>query len=163
MGNLYQLTSDWIAVSDMLSNPETDPQAVADTLESIGYDIADKADGYAKVIANFNSDIEGLEAEIKRMQKLKAHLETTVKNMKLRLMDSMRITVGAKFRTNLFAFPIVNNPPSVEVNDSDAIPAEYTRTTTVTEPDKAKIKEAIAAGKSVAGARLVQSERLSIK
>ena len=47
---LYELTNDYAELLLMAEDPDTDPQAFADTLEGIEGAIEDKADGYAKVI-----------------------------------------------------------------------------------------------------------------
>ena len=50
MSNLYQLTSNYETVLNMLYDEEIDEQMILDTLEAIEGEIEDKADGYAKII-----------------------------------------------------------------------------------------------------------------
>jgi hypothetical protein len=57
----------------------------------------------------------------------------------------------------------VGRDEAVEVFDDAQVPAEYIRTVTKTEPDKAAIKAAIKAGAEVAGAKLVKRDRLTVR
>lgn len=50
MSNIYELTSNYEHLLNMLYDEDVDEQAILDTLESIEGDIEDKADGYAKII-----------------------------------------------------------------------------------------------------------------
>ena len=50
MANLYELTGDFLTLMDMLEDEECDEQCIMDTLESVEYEIEEKADGYAKII-----------------------------------------------------------------------------------------------------------------
>ena len=47
---LYELTGQFLELLDMLEDEEVDEQVIMDTLESVEYEIEDKADGYAKII-----------------------------------------------------------------------------------------------------------------
>ena len=49
MSNIYELTSNYDHLLNMLYDEDVDEQAILDTLESIEGDIEDKADGYATV------------------------------------------------------------------------------------------------------------------
>jgi hypothetical protein len=57
----------------------------------------------------------------------------------------------------------VGRDEAVEVFDAGQVPADFVRTVTKTEPDKALIKAEIKAGRDVAGARLVKRDRLTIR
>ena len=50
MSALYELTGFFLELMDMLEDEECDEQCIMDTLESVEYEIEDKADGYAKII-----------------------------------------------------------------------------------------------------------------
>lgn len=49
MANIYELTGQFLQLLDMLEDEEVDEQVIMDTLESVEYEIEDKADGYAKI------------------------------------------------------------------------------------------------------------------
>ena len=50
MSTLYQLTEAYQELLSMALDPDTDPEALADTMEAIEGEFEDKADGYAKVM-----------------------------------------------------------------------------------------------------------------
>ena len=56
MANIYELTGQFLQLLDMLEDEEVDEQVIMDTLESVEYEIEDKADGYAKIIKALEAD-----------------------------------------------------------------------------------------------------------
>ena len=127
MATLYEVTGQLLSLQDSLAT-ETDLEAVTiimDTMEGLDFEFEAKADGYAKIIRNLTSDVEGLKAEIDRLQSRKKTLENNISALKNRLEDSMIQTGKEKFKTELFSFGIQNNPPKVVIDDYSKIPAEY--------------------------------------
>ena len=122
---LYELTAEYYSLLLYAEDPETDPQTFADTLEGLGGEIEDKADGYAKVIAELNSEATKLKAEIDRLTARKRAIEQNVTRMKDSLKQAMLMTGKTKFKTDLFSFNIQNNPPRVVIDDYAKIPAEF--------------------------------------
>lgn len=106
---LYELTSSWLELYDMMDNPELDEDAVLDTIEAIDEEIEIKADGYAKIIAQLNCDVEGLKTEIDRLTARKKTIENNIDRLKYNLKLSMEQTGKTKFSTDLFSFNIVKN------------------------------------------------------
>ena len=82
MATLYELTGEYLELLEMAEDPETDPQAFTDTLESLDWEFEDKADGYAKIIAQMNADSAAIADEIKRLQARKKSMEGNVDRMK---------------------------------------------------------------------------------
>lgn len=161
MASLYELTQDFETVINMLYT-DVDEQTIFDTLESIEGEIEDKADGYAKVIRDIESDISGLKSEEKRIKERRQALENRISLMKKSLEEAMRTTGRVKFKTSLFSFGIQKNPVSVEITDeAKALSSRYIKQKT--EIDKTAIKEAIQNGEQLDFAQLVQSESLRIR
>ena len=96
-----------------------------DTMEGLDFEFEAKADGYAKIIRNLTSDVEGLKAEIERLQSRKRTIENNITALKNRLEDSMIQTGKEKFKTELFSFNIQANPASVVIDDPTSIPSEF--------------------------------------
>ena len=109
MANLYELTGDFLTLMDMLEDEECDEQCIMDTLESVEYEIEEKADGYAKIIKSLESDIEGLSKEADRLTARKKTYENRIKWLKQNLEMCMRATGKKKFTTDLFSFNIQKN------------------------------------------------------
>ena len=162
MSTLYELTAEYQVLLEMAEDPETDPQALADTMEAIGGEIEDKADGYAKVMQELAAEATKVTAEVDRLTARKKALTDNQKRMKETLQSAMVATGKKKFKTTLFSFGIQKNPASV-VLDTDKIPEQYL---IQQEPkvDKAGIKKDLQAGVKLDGiAHLEQTESLRIR
>ena len=164
MATLYELTQDWIQLMNLLEDG-ADEDVINDTLEGLDYEIEDKAEGYAKVIRNIESDIAGLKAEIERMTDRKRILENNITRMKNNLQAAMELTGKTKFKTDLFSFNVQANPAAVIMDEQylENIPEEYL---IPQEPklDKKKLAADLKAGVDLEGiAHLEQSRSLRIK
>lgn len=157
MASLYELTGQFNHVAEMLTDEQIEQEVIIHTLESIDTAIEDKADNYAKLIKNQESDSKGIADEIKRLQARKQAIDNNVKNMKLSLQNAMNEIGKTKFKTELFSFNIQNNPIRVDIVDEDLIPDEFKKIKI--EYDKTAIKKA----ENVPGVELIQSESLRIR
>ena len=165
MSTLYELTADFMMLLEMAEDPDTDPVAFEDTMEALGLEIEDKADGYAKVIRQLEANVAACKAEIQRLKTAVSTMENNIKRMKENLQDTMEVTGKRKFKTPLFSFNIQKNPPSLVLDEVDTarIPADYL---IPQEPkiDTAKLKSDIKAGKDLDGiAHLESGYSLRIK
>lgn len=159
---LYQLTDSFKQVLEMAQDPSIDAQAIADTLEGIGGEIEDKADGYAKVIKELEADSDKLTAEITRLTDRKKALQNNIKRMKESLTAAMQATGKIKFKTDLFSFNVQKNPPTLVIDDENNIPTEYY---IPQEPklDTTVIKELLKSGTELGFAHLEQGEGVRIR
>ena len=107
--NLYELTSNYLYLQQLIEDPEIDAQVIADTMEAIEGSIEEKADGYAKVIRNMEASISAIKAEQERLAARKNLLELGIKRLKANLEASMIATGKRKFKTDLFSFSIQKN------------------------------------------------------
>lgn len=122
---LYELTAEYQQLLELAEDPDIPEEILADSLEALGMDIEDKADGYAKVIAQLNADASALKAEIDRLTARKRTIERNVDRMKESLKTAMILTGKTKFKTELFSFGIQKNPPKVVIDDPSRIYPEY--------------------------------------
>lgn len=142
MAALYELTGEFLQLMNMLEDEECDEQCIMDTLESVEYEIEDKADGYAKIIKSLESNIDGLSKETDRLIARKKTYENRIKWLKQNLEMCMRATGKRKFTTDLFSFNIQKNggkrklvvdvdvekvPEQYRIKQSDAIDGESIR------------------------------------
>ena len=164
MSNIYELTQDYLIISEMMENPELDPEFLADTMEAVEGALEIKAENYAKVMKNLEGDVAALKAEETRLSEKRKAIENNIKNMKVALQSMMTITGKTKFKTDLFSFGIQKNAPSVVIDtDINNLPTEFLK---FREPevDKTKLKEALKNGEDLEGfAHLEQSESLRIR
>ena len=164
MSNIYELAQDYLIISEMMENPELDPEFLADTMEAVEGALEIKAENYAKVMKNLEGDVAALKAEETRLSEKRKAIENNIKNMKVALQSMMTITGKTKFKTNLFSFGIQKNAPSVVIDtDINNLPTEFLK---FREPevDKTKLKEALKNGEDLEGfAHLEQTSSLRIR
>lgn len=121
---LYEMKADWLNLLELMEDG-ADEEVIADTLESLSYEIEEKADGYAKIITQLNGDVDSISKEIARLSEKKKTLENHISHLKGNLQDTMILTGKEKFKTELFSFGIQSNPPTVVIDDPTSIPSEY--------------------------------------
>lgn len=165
MSTLYELTADLIALLDMADDPDVEEDIWKDTFEGVQGEFEIKAEGYAKVMKEIDSQVASLDAEIKRLKARKETMEHSSTRIKKALEEAMRAIDKPKFKTDLFSFNIQKNPASLQIRsdvDIYSIPADFIK---FAEPeiDKAKVKDAIKSGAEFDWAELVQTESLRIR
>lgn len=147
MSSLFELTGQWVHVMSMMEDSDIDEQTIRDTLESLDYEIEEKADAYARIIRNLEADIAAYKNEIERFRKKKDVAENSIKRMKENLQASMEATGKTKFKTDLFSFNIAKNAPAVVIDTEDLsrIPEEFLKQKDP-EVNKTAMKEAMIEG-----------------
>lgn len=168
MASLYELTGDYAKFAEIAQQGDLDDDMQAmldDALANLADDIEVKLEGYAKVIKNFESDIEGLKKEEDRLAGKRKTLENRVKSMKTAMRDAMIATGKLKVKGDLFSFTVRNNAPSVVMDEQyiENIPEKYL---IAQEPkiDKKLLAEDLKDGASLEGiAHLESSQSILIK
>lgn len=159
---LYELTDEFVQLLEMAEDMELDRQAIRDTMDMVGMEIEDKADGYAKIIKQLEADAAGMKAEIDRLSQRKTTIERNIQRLKTSLQEAMQATGKTKFKTALFSFGIQKNPASVEIPDDAAVPSWFK----IPQPAKIEKREVIAYLKEHGDqpwATLKQTESLRIR
>lgn len=162
---IYEITSDYLQLMQMMEDPELDPQTLADTMEGIEGELEDKADNYARVMKNMEADLNGIKAEIDRLSTRKKTIENNIKRMKEALQFSMETTGKTKFKTELFSFGIRKNAPAVVMDEPyiENVPERFLKYSDPT-INRTAIKEAIQNGEDLEGlAHLESKNSLSIR
>ena len=125
MSTLYELTDEYMQLNEIMSDPEINPQTIADTMEGIEGELEIKAESYAKIIQIHKGKVAAIEKEIERLQAMKSLETSNIKRMQSALQYSMELTGKLKFKTPLFSFGIQKNPPSVTIDNMELLPKEY--------------------------------------
>ena len=157
--NLYDLVGNYKKVYEM----DLDDETWQDTLESIDSAIEQKADGVMYVIRNLEVDVIGLKDEEKRLKSKREVAERKIKRLKQYLQENMEAVGKTKFKTQLFAYNIQNNPASLKLTDEKLIPEKYYTVETSRKYDNKAIKDDLKAGKVINGAELKTSQSLRIR
>ena len=165
MANIYELTESIKLLWNLMDQGELDDDVLKDAMMNSQEDLKDKLEGYCKFIRQMESDIEGISAEIERLQDRKAVLKNTIERSKKVMQMAMETAGEKKIKGQIFTISIQANPESVVLDEQyiENIPPEYLK---VKDPelDKAKLKEDLKNGVNLEGiAHLEQTESLRIK
>lgn len=166
MTALYHLAGQYKQLAEQLATMDLDAQTVADTIEASGLvdDIQTKAQGVLMVAKSAEQYLPAIDAEIERLQALKARHAKVAAGLREYLKTHMLGAGIQRIDCPLYQITLRNNPPAVDVFDAEQIPAGYWHTP---EPkpaiSKTQIAAALKAGTDVPGARLVVNTRLEIK
>lgn len=114
--NLYELTGDMLKLQQLLETGEVvDKELLNDVLADTTADYEEKIENCAKVYKNLTSDVNEIDAEIKRLTARKKALETNADNLKIRMYDSMKATGKTKIKGQLFTVAIQANGGKIPV------------------------------------------------
>lgn len=163
--SLYELGAVYRQDFDKLLELELSDQAFLDTLESLGGELAVKAENTVAFLRNLETTAESIkEAESKMAQRRKA-IEAKAERLKKYVLEVMQANDIQRIECPLFVLSIAKNPAAVEIEDERQIPQDYFTSPPAPPPqlDKTLIKKALQDGFDVPGARLKQGVRLAIK
>lgn len=161
MATLYALTGDLLQIQQMIE----DGIDLGDTLESVELEITDKLEGYAMVIKNIQSDIDGLKAEEKRLSERRRSLENSVKRMKEAMSSTLELVEDddkgkKRVKTDKFSFYFIERASAV-VEDVNELPINFIKTEI--KADSKALTEYLKSGNEVKGATLKVNKSLSIR
>jgi len=160
MATLYDLTGSYAQIQQMIEEGADDLSGILETVEGA---IEEKLEGYAMVIRNIESDVEGLKGEEKRLADRRKTMENGIKRMKENMQFAMSSTGNQKIKGEKFTFTVQKNPPALKVLDESLIPIEFVAVTTISTVDKKAIMEHLKAGSHVPGTQISQGESLRIR
>lgn len=168
MTTLYQINADIArrldALQERLDNGETLPPTDDEVQALLGLiegDLTDKLINYGKFIKNQQSDIDGLDGEIKRLTAKKRALQNRTDLLKSNMLMAMR-TVGIE-RINDPIMPIriqANSKASVMVANAETLPKEFQ--IIKIEANKTALEQAIQNGASFDGVSIEKGEHIRI-
>lgn len=168
MSTLYELTGEYLALSDMLMDDEVDEQTVIDTLEGVKGEIEIKAEGYVKVLRSIEAQAEAYAKEAEAFAKKANTTKNRADSLKKALFNAMTEMDMPEIKTGLFKLKIVGNgglQPMEVTENIDEIPNDFIRIKK--EADKKAIGEylkTLPEGVEVPWARLLpRGKHLSIK
>lgn len=162
MATLYELTEEYKQLLELAEDQYTDQTVLSDTLEALNGEIEEKADGYAKVIAELDAKAKMIKQEESRLADRRRSIEINKARIKTSLESAMVAMNKRKIKTDLFSFSIQKNTPALVIDDAKAIPQEYL----IPQPDKVDndaIKTALKSGTKYNWCHLAQSESLRIR
>jgi hypothetical protein len=159
--NLYQITQEAQYLAALLETEELTPELEAELLIN-QEQLQIKGINYAKVIANYQSEADQIDAEIKRLKAMKESRDKKVTWLTESLKKAMLVSGIEKIESPLFKISL-RRSEAVEVEIPEALPVDWQVKKVTITADKVAIKKAIKEGYSITGARLVENFNLSIK
>lgn len=165
---LFEIAGQYRQLAEKLAAADFDAQTVADTIEASGLTDAlqEKAQGVELVARAAEVHVPAIDAEIARLQALKAHRQKIAAGLREYVRQQMEVAGIERISCPLFDIKLKKNPPAVEVQDERQVPAGYWVTPEPKPVEKRIDKKAVAAelkaGRDVPGCRLVQATRLEV-
>ena len=159
--NLYQITQEAQYLAALLETEELTPELEAELLIN-QEQLQSKGINYAKVIANYQSESDQIDAEIKRLKAMKESRDKKVTWLTESLKKAMLVSGIEKIDSPLFKISL-RRSEAVEVEIPEALPIDWQVKKVTITADKVAIKKAIKEGYSITGARLVENFNLQIK
>lgn len=132
------------------SSDELTPEMIADTLEGMEGELADKLD-YIMVIARNNlGNASTCDDEIKRLAERKKSFENKDKALRKYILSCLMAAGLDKLKTAKNTFTARKGSVNVVIDNTDLLPDELVTTQVVIAPDKKAIKEAIESAQAAA-------------
>ena len=118
-----------------------------------------KLESYAMVVKNLESNVNGIELEIKRLTERKRFMQNNINRLKEYMMETLSTVEGNRMKTEKFTFSF-RKSSSVEITNENLVPSEFIKIEK--KIDKAQIKNLLKQHE-LEFARLVESKNLQIK
>jgi len=160
---LYEIKDAYLRLLEM----DLDEETLKDTLESLDFDLEEKADNIACIVKSLEIEAEAITEEAKKLMMRARTKQQKAESLKEYLFMTFKSVGKDNLETARNVLKIKKNPSSVQLDDDFETVAlnynYYMNKKTVATPDKEKIKEDLKNGVIIKGAKLIQSERLEIK
>lgn len=162
MKSLYNIQSEYLQLAEVLTSDEL-TEDLEQRLIINESEMQEKSINYGFVIKHIESDIDIIDAEIDRLNKLREIRSNAIDRLKTSLKTAMQVYGVTEIKSPTLKINF-RKSESVIITDSNLIPDDFKRVIPEKkEPDKVKIKDAIKSGESVLGAELVVNQNIQIK
>lgn len=164
---LYEIATQYQNIAELLADPEfADNQDITTALDNIEDDFNNKAVNVVKAINIAEHDIDAIDSEIKRLTAMKKARQNRIDEIKNYLKFNMQKTGIYKIECPLFKISYSERVQSaVEIDEKlfmdNNINEDFVNVKIT--PNKTAIKDALKRGENVIGAKLVDSQVLTIK
>lgn len=132
------------------SSDDLTPEMIADTLEGMEGELADKLDSIMVIARNNLGNASTCDDEIKRLAERKKSFENEDKALRKYILSCLMAAGLDKLKTAKNTFTARKGSISVVIDNTDLLPDELVTTQVVIAPDKKAIKEAIESAQAAA-------------
>ena len=165
--HLYELASQYQSLMALLESDEIPAESMRDTIEALEGELEEKLIACGHVVLNLESAAIAIKnaaaKQIARAERLAKRAESLRAYM---LFHAQCVGMKPIEHTD-FVLRLVNNTPSVIIDDAKQIPSEFMRTpdpkpSPQPVPDKELLAKALKSGIEVPGAHLLRGQRIEI-
>lgn len=158
--SLYEMVTDLVELVEVEEIEGTQKEEIMSVLKDT---MENKAENIIAVIRNFETRIEGVKAEEKRLAEYRKAEEKKLERLKQYTINCMEIMGNKKLETNLGRISLAKKPSSLIIRDENNIPDIYKTVEQIVKVDKNQIKKDLKE-KDIDGVELVEGGyRLAIK
>jgi hypothetical protein len=160
---IYQIEQSYNQLAEELidNGGELTPE-LSEALAITEEQLQNKSVAYSFVIKQIDSEVDIIDAEIKRLQAMKKTRENASERLKANIKHAMELFNIDEIKTPLVKINF-RKSEAVEVDDVNQLPAPYKVVKVTEQADKMAIKEAIKNGADIIGCRIVANRNLQIK
>ena len=134
---LYEMTSDLVELMEV----EIDEEVKNEIIENIKLQMETKAENIIAVIRNYETRIEGIKAEEKRLMEYRKSEEKKLEKLKEYTTYCMELLGNKKLDTNLGRISLRKKPSTLNIIDENLIPSQYKEVIQTIKIDKTQIKK----------------------
>lgn len=161
MSHLYELSEEYRKIlCELEYNEDADEEAIKARLAELESEIGDKLENISRFIKNQEAWAEGIEKEIKRLQKKQKTAKSRIAWMKDYMLGEMEVAGKKDHFSNTFKITVRSAPVSCEIVSEDEVPEEFRKEEKVIKINK---RDAIAAfkekGMVIPGFRFIDDKR----
>ena len=125
MTKLYDLTTNYLTLMQLLEDDNQDVDAIKEELSHIEMQFNEKAESIARLILNYESDVDATEKELGRLSARKKTLDNKIKWLKEYLLNEMIVAKLDKIPGKVLTLSLRKSPMSINIVDSDSVPQEF--------------------------------------
>ena len=148
---LYEMTSDLVELMEV----EIDEEVKNEIIENIKLQMETKAENIIAVIRNYETRIEGIKAEEKRLMEYRKSEEKKLERLKEYTTYCIELLGNKKLDTTLGRISLRKKPATLNIIDESLIPSQYKEIIQTVKVDKAQIKKDLKEG-NIEGVELVE-------
>lgn len=164
---LYEITAQYQNIYALLQNPEfAENEDILTALDQIEDAFENKAQQTIFMMKNIEAEIDPIDIEIKRLQAMKKAHQNNIDRIKNRLRENMKAVGKSKLNCGLFSLSYrLQEANAVELDETEFLANNLDEdlVTVKVMPNKTEIKRRLKNGEEIIGARLVDSEVLTIR
>jgi hypothetical protein len=160
---IYQIEQSYNQLAEELidNGGELTPE-LSEALAITEEQLQNKSVAYSFVIKQIDSEVDIIDAEIKRLQAMKKTRENASERLKANIKHAMELFNIDEIKTPLVKINF-RKSKAVEVDDVNKLSAPYKVVKVTEQADKAAIKSALESGLEIPGCRIIENRNLQIK